>query len=131
MNGINAKTKPSKTKSTLSFDGLPSTSMFNSTFTTREEELQVLLNEERKRSDQRRNNYNTLKSEHLHLQNEYLNLQTEMKQILEETMYFKEKKNNEVDELLKTIEDKGRQIEKLDKLLRDAEPEMIRYSVTK
>ena len=61
-------------------------------FTRREEELQKLLAEERKRSEQRRNNYNSLKGEHLKLQDQYLNLQAEMKQILEETVYFKEKK---------------------------------------
>lgn len=85
--------------------------------------------QERLRSEQRRNNYQTLKDEHLKLQNEFLALQNEMKQILEETMYFKEKKNTEIDQLLKENEEKVKQIVKLEKCLRDADPEVIKWVI--
>ncbi|KAH7645401.1 hypothetical protein HUG17_0939 [Dermatophagoides farinae] len=98
-------------------------------FTRREEELQKLLAEERKRGEQRRNNYNNLKSEHLKLQDEYLNLQAEMKQILEETVYFKEKKNEELEELLKINETKSKQIGKLEKNIRENDPEILRIKL--
>ncbi|XP_027197822.2 uncharacterized protein LOC113792126 [Dermatophagoides pteronyssinus] len=98
-------------------------------FTRREEELQKLLAEERKRSEQRRNNYNSLKGEHLKLQDQYLNLQAEMKQILEETVYFKEKKKEELEELLKINETKSKQIEKLEKNIRENDPEILRIKL--
>lgn len=101
--------------------------LFAKQFTSREEELQRLLALERQRSEQRKTNYNILKEEHLKLQSEFLSLQSEMKQTLEETMYFKEKKNNELDELLQTIEEKSKNIAKLERVLRDNEPDMIRY----
>ncbi|KAI2809201.1 hypothetical protein RDWZM_003456 [Blomia tropicalis] len=100
--------------------------LFAKQFTSREEELQRLLALERQRSEQRKTNYNILKEEHLKLQSEFLSLQSEMKQTLEETMYFKEKKNNELDELLQTIEEKSKNIAKLERVLRDNEPDMIR-----
>ena len=102
------------------------TNAFSTPFTPREEELQSLLSQERLRSEQRRSNYNSLKEEHLRLQNEFLGLQAEMKQVLEETVYFKDKKNTELDQLLLTIEEKTKQVDKLEKAMRENEPEVIR-----
>src|SRR5690349_15007730 len=84
---------------------------FGASFSPREEQLQGLLSQERQRSEQRRNNYNTLKEEHLRLQNEYLALQAEMKHVLEETVYFKDKKNAELEQLLQTIEEKSKSVD--------------------
>ncbi|KAH9391212.1 hypothetical protein TYRP_006810 [Tyrophagus putrescentiae] len=92
-------------------------------FTSREAELQRLLQAERQRSEQRRENYALLKEEHLKLQAAYLSAQAETKTILEETLYFKEKKSGELEELLARLEEKSRAVERLERALREAEPE--------
>ena len=92
-------------------------------FTSREAELQRLLQAERQRSEQRRENYALLKEEHLALQAAYLSAQAETKTILEETLYFKEKKSGELEELLGRLEEKSRAVERLERALREAEPE--------
>ena len=94
--------------------------------TTREQELQKLLAEERVRSEQRKSNYSTLKEEHLKLQKDFLNLQTEMRQILSETKMIKEKKDNDLEEVLKVCEEKDKMIDSLKNELRERDPQLIR-----
>lgn len=94
--------------------------------TSREQELQKLLAEERVRSEQRKNNYSTLKTEHLKLQKDFLTLQSEMRLILEETKSIKEKKDYELENMFKLIEDKDKVIDNLKIDLKERDPQLIR-----
>jgi coiled-coil domain-containing protein 41 len=94
--------------------------------TIREQELQKLLSEERVRSEQRKNNYSTLKEEHLKLQKDFLTLQSEMRIILEETKFIKDKKDNELQNLFKLIEEKDNLIDKLNLELKQTDPQLIK-----
>lgn len=94
--------------------------------TTREQELQKLLAEERVRSEQRKTNYSTLKEEHLKLQKDFLTLQTEMRQILSETKQIKDKKDEELDQVLKICEEREKLIESLKNELKERDPQLIR-----
>ena len=93
---------------------------------TREQELQKLLAEERVRSEQRKTNYSTLKEEHLKLQKDFLTLQTEMRQILSETKLIKDKKDEDLEQVLKVCEEKDRIIDSLKSELKERDPLIIR-----
>ena len=95
--------------------------------TSREQELQKLLAEERVRSEQRKNNYSTLKEEHLKLQKDFLNLQTEMRQILSETKMIKNKKDEDLEQVFKVCEEKDKMIDSLKNELKDRDPQLIRH----
>ena len=94
--------------------------------TTREQELQKLLAEERHRSEQRKTNYSTLKSEHVKLQKDFLGLQSEMKQVLEETKFIKDKKDNELEHLLKQLDERDKIIERFRNELKERDPQVIK-----
>ena len=83
----------------------------------REKEFQKLLASERERSEQRKLNYNLLKTEHLKLQKDFVNLQTELKSLLEEAKKVQEKADYEISKLNQMINDK-------DKIIRDSKMEI-------
>lgn len=70
--------------------------------------LQRLLKDEKRRSEQRRHNYNQLKFEHIKLKSDFDQLQSEMKDIVNENRLIRNKKTTEND-LLRTINDKREQ----------------------
>ena len=88
--------------------------------------MQKLLAEERVRSEQRKTNYSSLKEEHLKLQKDFLTLQSEMKQILAETKLIKDKKDEDINQVLKMCEEKDKTIETLQNELKERDPQLIR-----
>ncbi|XP_054167560.1 centrosomal protein of 83 kDa-like [Oppia nitens] len=95
--------------------------------TNREQELQKLLAEERLRSEQRKNNYSTLREEHLKLQKDFVTLQADMRQVLAETKQIKDKKDDEVDQMIKVCEERDKMIETLKSELKELDPQVIKH----
>ncbi|RWS20489.1 hypothetical protein B4U80_07190 [Leptotrombidium deliense] len=93
---------------------------------SKEQELQKLLAEERHRSEQRKSNYQALKEEHIKLQRDFLTLQTDMKHILEETKVIKEQKESDVNALKLAVEEKEKIAERLRKELEERDPVTIK-----
>jgi DNA repair exonuclease SbcCD ATPase subunit len=85
-------------------------------------QLQILLNEERTRSEQIKGNYTTLKNEHFKLQKDFLSLQSEMKLVLEETSSYRVRKDNEFSSLQTFLQDKDRLIHELREELKERDP---------
>ncbi|KAI1299218.1 Centrosomal protein of 83 kDa [Halotydeus destructor] len=83
----------------------------------RERELQRLLAEERQRSEQRKNNYQTLKAEHIKLQKDFLALQSDLKGLLEETKAITVKRDAETSTLREALAHKDAIVEELRKEL--------------
>ena len=88
--------------------------------------LQLLLSEERSRSEQIKGNYTTLKNEHLKLQTDFLSLQSEMKSLLEETSSFRNRKDNEIKSLQDVLQEKDRLTEDLKREIKERDPVTLR-----
>ena len=88
--------------------------------------LQLLLSEERSRSEQIKGNYTTLKNEHLKLQTDFLSLQSEMKSLLEEMSSFRNRKNNEIKSLQDVLQEKNRLTEDLKREIKEKDPVTLR-----
>lgn len=97
-----------------------------STVTVREKELQRLLAEERARSEQRKTNYHTIKTEHIGLQKDFIELQSECKHLLEETVHIKTQKDGLLDQLRRELEDKAAKLEQLRRELLDRDPAVLK-----
>lgn len=77
----------------------------------RAKELQKVLAEERLRSSEWREKYQTLKELHFNLREDYLTSQSELKRTLEHTKQLKDSKDDELNDLKGQLEEKTKQID--------------------
>jgi len=89
-------------------------------------QLQLLLTEERNRSQQIKSLYSSLKSEHLKLQKDFLALQSEMKGVLEETTAFRSRRDLEKESLQQVLQEKDRFIQELRQEVAERDPVILR-----
>ena len=94
-------------------------------------ELQRLLKEEHERSEQRKSNYQVLKSEHVKLQNDFLAIQSELKNVLEETKLVSDKKSTDIAQLRSQLESKDQQIADLKRDIAERDPSLLKAKFSK